>query len=99
MTEVLENILLNSLTVVDSNASSFVPELKDITHIVGDEFKDEMLKDGISNLTPQMEENEGKFYFRVLENRQKNNLMTKGNYIAKVRLVFGDATLKMLKFL
>lgn len=85
---------LNSLTVVDSNASSFVPELKDITHIVGDEFKDEMLKDGISNLTPQMEENEGKFYFRVLEKPTEEQLNTKGNYIAKVRLVFGDATFK-----
>lgn len=86
--------VLETLTIVASNASEFMPDIEMITIKQGENLSIDLLKGAIKNLPPQIIVDEHSFQFRVLKKPTVQELNTVGNYEAKVRLVFGDATFK-----
>ena len=85
---------LNVLNVIPSNASENEPKTKEIDHYIGDTLTEENLKQAITNLTDQMKENEGGYYFKVLEYPKDESLKKVSKTTAKVRIVYGDATFR-----
>ena len=85
---------LGALNVIASNASENEPETKEIDHYIGDTLTEENLKQAITNLTDQMKENEGGYYFKVLEYPKDESLKKVSKTTAKVRIVYGDATFR-----
>lgn len=85
---------LGALNVTPSNASENEPKTKEIDHYIGDELTEENLKQAITNLTDQMKENEGGYYFKVLEYPKDESLKKVSKTTAKVRIVYGDATFR-----
>ena len=85
---------LGALNVTPSNASENEPKTKEIDHYIGDELTEENLKQAITNLTDQMKENEGGYYFKVLEYPKDELLKKVSKTTAKVRIVYGDATFR-----